>query len=431
VLAESLFRIGECVADNGMEGDGDHRAARDLLMALAPRLRGQALQQDGERALATAMRVALSIDRSVFPVQGPPGAGKTYTGARMICALARDGKRIGITANSHKVIRNLLDEVLVAADEKGLPVRCIQKVSDKEVNRLCLQFATENATFLDGLRNDCNVGGGTAWFWARADARLSVDVLFIDEAAQMSLANVLAVSQAAQSIVLLGDPRQLEQPIQGSHPDGVDASALDHILGPHATVPPNRGLFLEETWRLHPLICAFNSELFYDGRLQSRPGLERQKVRSGGTLNGSGLRYLPVEHRGNQSSSPEEADRIRDLVTNILGTGMTWIDRNGVESWVAVHDILIIAPYNAQVFELQERIPAARIGTVDKFQGQEAPIVFHDDVEPLRCSAWHGVSLQRQLAQRCHFAGEVHLRRRCVASLIRAGMQDTSPDAIG
>jgi uncharacterized protein len=414
VLAESLFRIGEWVADNGMEGDGDHRAARDLLMALAPRLRGQALYQDGEKALVTAVRVALSIDRSVFPVQGPPGAGKTYTGARMICALARDGKRIGITANSHKVIRNLLDEVVVAADEEGLSVRCIQKVSDKEVNRPCLQFATENATFLDALRTDCDVGGGTAWFWARPDARLSVDVLFIDEAAQMSLANVLAVSQAAQSIVLLGDPRQLEQPIQGSHPDGVDASALDHILGPHATVPPNRGLFLEETWRLHPLICAFNSELFYDGRLQSRLGLERQEIRSGGALNGSGLRYLPVEHTGNQSSSPEEAARIRDLVTNILGTRTTWIDRNGVESLVALHDILIIAPYNAQVFELQERIPAARIGTVDKFQGQEAPIVIYSMTTSSHSDAPRGMEFLYS-ANRLNVATS---RARCICVIV-------------
>jgi superfamily I DNA and/or RNA helicase len=202
-------------------------------------------------------------------------------------------------------------------------------------------------------------------------------VLFIDEAAQMSLADVLAVSQAAKSIVLLGDPRQLEQPIQGSHPDGIGVSALDHILGPHATVPPDRGLFLAETWRLHPLICAFNSELFYDGRLKSRTGLERQEIKSIGRLKGAGLRYLPIEHTGNQSSSSEEADAIRDLVSDVLASGTVWVDRLGAESSIEVDDFLIIAPYNAQVFELQERLPGARIGTVDKFQGQEAPIVIY------------------------------------------------------
>ncbi len=377
ILADSLFRIGEYVADHGIEGEGNYRAARDLLMTVAPRLRGQALQQDGEATLAAATRVALNLDQSVYPVQGPPGAGKTYTGARMICALAREKKRIGITANSHKVIRNLLNEVIVAAREEGLPIQCVQKVSDKEADLPGLQFTTDNAAFLNALGTDCHVGGGTAWFWARPDARRSVDVLFIDEAAQMSLANVLAVSQAAESVVLLGDPRQLEQPIQGSHPDGIDVSALDHILGNHATIPADRGLFLEETWRLHPLICAFTSELFYDGRLHSRPGLENQEIKSAGRVNGAGLRYLAIEHEGNQSSSPEEADKIRELVTEIIGGGTTWVDRKGKEATVTLEDILIIAPYNAQVFELQERIPGARIGTVDKFQGQEAPIVIY------------------------------------------------------
>src|SRR5258705_4403523 len=139
----------------------------------------------------------------------------------------------------------------------------------------------------------------------------------------MSLADVLAVSQAAKRIVLLGDPRQLEQPIQGSHPDGVGVSASDHVLGLHATVPPDRGLFLEETWRLHPLICSFNSELFYEGRLKSRTGLERQEIKSTGRLKGAGLRYLPIEHTGNQSSSSEEPDAIRDLVSEILGSDTT------------------------------------------------------------------------------------------------------------
>jgi hypothetical protein len=210
----------------------------------------------------------------------------------MICALVRAGKRVGITANSHKVIRNLLDEVIVAAEQDRLPIKCVQKPAEKEDDLPNLQFTTDNADFLDALRADCNVGGGTPFFWARPDVRLCVDVLFIDEAAQMSRANVLAVSQVAESIVLLGDPRQLEQPIQRSHPDGVGVSALDHVLGSRATVPPDRGLFLEETWQLQPLICAFNSELFYDGRLKSRPGLELQEIRSSGRLRGAGLRYV-------------------------------------------------------------------------------------------------------------------------------------------
>jgi hypothetical protein len=164
VLADSLMRIGEYVVDHGMDGEGDHRAARDLLMAVAPRLRGQEFQVDGEATLAAAVRIALNLDSSVFPVQGPPGAGKTYTGARMICALAREGKTVGITANSHKVIRNLLDEVVIAAREQRISIGSIQKLSEREDDLPDLRFTTDNAAFLDALHSDCRVGGGTAWF---------------------------------------------------------------------------------------------------------------------------------------------------------------------------------------------------------------------------------------------------------------------------
>jgi superfamily I DNA and/or RNA helicase len=218
-----------------------------------------------------------------------------------------------------------------------------------------------------------------------------VDVLFVDEAAQMSLANVLAVSQGAKSVVLLGDPQQLEQPMQGSHPDGTNVSALDHLLGGHATIPADRGLFLDETWRLHPDICAFTSELFYENRLRSRPGLERQQIKSNGRVKGTGLRFFPVQHVGNQSSSPEEADAIRDLVADILDSDASWIDRERVERKIRHDDILIIAPYNSQVFELQERLPGARIGTVDKFQGQEAPIVIYSMTTSSRADAPRGM----------------------------------------
>jgi superfamily I DNA and/or RNA helicase len=183
-----------------------------------------------------------------------------------------------------------------------------------------------------------NVGGGTAWLWSRPDAVQRVDVLFVDEAAQMSLANVLAVSQAAKAVVLLGDPQQLDQPMQGTHPEGTDVSALTHILGDLHTVPPDRGLFLEETWRLHPSICAFTSELFYDGKLRSRDGLECQVINSKGRVNSSGLRYLPIEHTGNQNCSLEEAEAISELVEDILRRNSTWIDRDGMEHALTLND---------------------------------------------------------------------------------------------
>lgn len=377
VLAKALVRIGEYVAENGMEGDGQYRAARDLLMRMPPRIGDQPIQQDGEPTLDAALRIAPHRQPGVFPIQGPPGAGKTHTGARMICALVQAGKTVGVTANSHKVIRNLLNAVVTAADELGVDVQCMQKPSDKEDDVHRLRFTTKAPELLGAIGHGIHVGGGTAWLWASPDAAEAVDVLFIDEAAQMALANVLAVSQAASTIVLLGDPQQLDQPMQGSHPEGTDVSSLHHILGGDQTIADERGLFLAETWRLHPDICAYTSEVFYGGRLHPRPGLEVQDIRSGGRISGAGLRYVPMPTEGNQSSSPEEADCVRDLVNEILGAGTTWIDKHGVEAPVTLNDILIIAPYNAQVFELQDRIPGGRIGTVDKFQGQEAPIVIY------------------------------------------------------
>lgn len=376
VLAQALLRIGEHVAANGIESDGPYEAARDLLSNALPRLAGQALQMETETPVQAAMRLARHAG-GFLPIQGPPGAGKTYTGAQMISALVTAGKKVGITANSHKVIRNLLNAVLENARQTGQVTRCIQKVSGEEEDVPGLEFTTSNTDLLNAIRGSSDVAGGTAWLWARADAFESVDVLFIDEAAQMSLANVLAVSQAARAIVLLGDPRQLEQPMQGSHPEGTNVSALDHILREHATIPSDRSLFLSETWRLQPSICSFTSEMFYDSRLQARPSLDRQCVKSAGPVSGSGLRYLAIEHEGNQSSSPEEADAIIGLVDEIMNSSPTWIDRDGTEKPLTLDDILIMAPYNAQVFELQDRLPGARVGTVDKFQGQEGPIVIY------------------------------------------------------
>ena len=381
VLADSLMRIGEHVADRGMNGAGRYLAARDLLMRLPPRIGGEPIQAPEETPVEAALRVAPKIDGGIFPIQGPPGSGKTYIGARMICALVAAGRTVGVTAMSHKVIRNLLDEVLVAAAEKSADVRCVQKLSDKpsdmEADQPRFRFTHSNAELLAAIGNGCNVAGGTAWLWASPDAANAVDVLFIDEAAQMSLADVLAASQAARSIVLLGDPQQLEQPMQGSHPEGTDVSALHHLLQNKKTIEPVRGLFLNETFRLHPDICDFTSELFYEGRLRPRSGLAAQRIRSGSRFSGSGLRYVPVRTEGNQSSSPEEADCVRTIVDELMTYDTKWFDKDNREHPVTLSDILIIAPYNAQVFELQERIPGGRIGTVDKFQGQEAPILVY------------------------------------------------------
>ena len=392
VLREALFRLGEFVAENGLLREGQYQAARDLLLRIRPRIGSEPLHLDEETTVEAATRLCRHLAPGIFAIQGPPGAGKTFTGARMICELVRLGKKVGITANSHKVIRNLIDEVIRQAEEHRVELRCCQKVSQRAEDVPGLSTVTSNEKLIEALSRTGVVGAGTVWFWAREDAADIVDALFVDEAAQMSLANVLAASQAAKTVVLIGDPQQLDQPMQGTHPDGTGVSAFDHLLGGEQTISLDRGLFLEETWRLHPEICAYTSELFYENKLSSRNGLEKQIIRSNGSVTGSGLRILSVHHEGNQNSSPEEAAAVSELVKEILETDTSWIDRDGVERNVDLEDIVIIAPYNAQVFEIQQRLPSgARVGTVDKFQGQEAPIAIYSTATSSHSDAPRGM----------------------------------------
>jgi len=375
---ESLFRLGEHVASRGLEGEGPYQAARDLLMRTPPRLRTQPLHLPGETTLENALRISPELSQGVLAIQGPPGTGKSFTGAHMICDLIVAGKTVGITANSHKVIRNLIDKAVEVAQEKGISIRAGQKLSKKEDDTAYVRIFTDNKKTVSELSSqDVQLLGGTSFFWAREDAIDVVDVLFVDEAAQMSLANVLAVSQAAAQLVLLGDPQQLDQPTKGSHPDGVNVSALDYILDDRQTIEPEQGLFLEQTWRLHPDVTAFNSELFYEGKLTSISECAVQSVRGDSQFNGTGLRYVPVDHAGNQSSSIEEAEAVVNMVDTILASETHWTDRKGITKPVTLDDIIIIAPYNAQVFEIHQRLPNAHVGTVDKFQGQEAAIAIY------------------------------------------------------
>jgi len=327
-----------------------------------------------------ARRLVISLQASTLPVQGPPGSGKTYTGALTVVELVRRGRRVGLTAVSHKVISNLLREVCRAAKETRVALRAVQKAKDGDgcADPMMTQVGT-NEDVLNALTSGvAQVAAGTAWLWARQEMAGSVDVLFVDEAGQMSLANALAVSQAASSLVVLGDPQQLDQPQRGVHPLGADVSALAHLLQEHATISADQGLFLAETWRLHPDVCAFTSELFYDGRLGSRPENRNQRLNAEGFLDGTGLRFIPVERSGNQNESPEEVAKVADVVHGLLRKGTTWTDKNGGTSGLKLGDILVVAPYNAQVSALADRLPAgARVGAVDKFQGQEAPVVIY------------------------------------------------------
>ncbi len=379
VLADALLRIADDVVQQGVLAGTRYRVARELLLGRSPRLRAGAFEaQAGETAVQFAVRIATNLDDTVLAIQGPPGAGKTFAGAQMICELVRRGARVGVTAVSHKVIRNLLDAVQQAALKLQLEVHCVHKVTTKSDPPSIIEEITDNGEAIAQL-NDGSVVGGTQWLWARPDSQGAVDVLFVDEAGQMSLANVLAASQGARSVVLLGDPQQLEQPQQGTHPEGADLSALEHILGVDKTIPADRGIFLPETWRLAPSICAFTSEVFYEGRLGARAGLEKQVLVGTAPFEGAGLWVAAVAHDGNQNSSSEEVEVIDRIVTGLLRAGAQWIDSEGTAHAMTADDVLIVAPYNSQVALLSERLAprGILIGTVDKFQGQEAPVVIY------------------------------------------------------
>ena len=413
----ALLRLGEFVRDHGIDGPGPFRAARDLLLHRNPRLfPGTALRKPGESTVACARRVVLALDGGVLPIQGPPGTGKTFTGARMIVDLVRAGKRVGVTAVSHKVIRNLLDEVVRAAAEESAQVRCMHRVSSRStISAAGIHEETVAAKAVASiLSDDFDVVGGTAWVWSKQDLAGAIDVLVVDEAGQMSLANVLACAQAAENLVLLGDPQQLEQPQKAAHPEGSELSALEYLLEGHDTMPEERGLFLGETWRLHPSICSYTSDLFYEGKLAAHPSLAAQVLSGPTPFAGTGLFYAPVEHEGNQNSSPEEAERIAEIIAGLVAPGVTWTDRCGETKPICISDVLIVAPYNAQVSEIARRVPGARVGTVDKFQGQEAPVVIYSITTSSPDEAPHGMEF---LFSR-HRLNVATSRARCVCVLV-------------
>jgi len=384
--AEAMLRIGEAVASNA----GGFAAARALLGREPPRLRDASIRiEDVDLGADLASRLAEQLEETLLAIQGPPGAGKTYLAAEMICRLVQRGKRVGVTATSHKVIRHLLDAVAEAARRLNTTVSLGHRIDDDDDDddatnggSSAITCFTKPEAARDALANrEIAVVGATAWLWPRADLTNAVDVLFIDEAGQMSLSNAVAVSQAARSLVLLGDPQQLEQPRRGSHPDGVDVSALEHILGGEHTMPRDRGIFLPTTRRLAPSICDFTSDVFYDGRLGPLAGLERQRISVSADVPPVGLAVLDVQHDANRNYSAEEVEAVASLVEALLAPGTNWTDEHGKSRPLDGTSVLVVAPYNAHVNRLLDRLagvdPSVRVGTVDKFQGQEAPVVIY------------------------------------------------------
>lgn len=373
----------EALAGDWSENQQIPEAFRRFILRQPPRVAqhnaGTPLVQAQEDTVTACVRIARNMVNSTLCIQGPPGTGKTYTASHMIAALLRDGKNIGVTSNSHNAILNVM-------------AACAETMQG-QLSAIKVGGDAENPVFDDypGIRYvssgpdaaaayERGLIGGTAWLFSRPDMQDRLDYLFVDEAGQVSIANLAGMCRATKNIVLIGDQMQLSQPIQGSHPGESGQSLLDYLLQAHAVVPPELGVFLGVTRRMHPDICSFISGCVYEGRLQSHPETANRiihlpKKLEGGTVIPAGIAFAEVQHAGNVQGSDEEADRIVELTEQLLKCKHTDQDGNTIGR-LQLHDILYVAPYNLQVRKLRDRLPAgARVGSVDKFQGQEAPVV--------------------------------------------------------
>ena len=368
---EAIVRVAGAAIDGGSR----YRAVFDVLAAASPRFSGARPAMVQTLDLEAQQRLVRSLDESYLFIQGPPGSGKTWTGARLIVSLLRAGKRVGVTAPSHRAIHNLLEEVEAAAASEAVVFAGLKKRSASDETAFDGRFIRSVESNEACEQSDVQLVAGTSWLFARAPLDGAFDYLFVDEAGQVSLADAAAVGTAARNLVLLGDPQQLPHVTQNTHPEGAGRSVLEHLLGEDPTVGSDRGIFLARSWRMHPDICAFVSTHAYEGRLRSAPGCERQEVASAG-LSGAGLRFIAVDHRHNAQQSAEEAAAIASEVQRLLAGGSV-VERGGTSRPLTPADILVVAPYNMQVRCIRDALPeGVEVGTVDKFQGREAPVVF-------------------------------------------------------
>lgn len=380
-IPESIEQVVSAYAEDQLT----ECAILDFLYRRNPRIRGGSGgaivdEMSDVPVLDQVVRQVLNLDNSYLCIQGPPGAGKTYTGKHLIAELVKQGKRIGICSNSHKAINNLLFGVAEHCRDEGIAVHscCTKDTDTDKIDELGIKLIA-NKDLANNLQPGC-VLGTTAWGFARDDMAGELDYLFVDEAGQVSVANLVAISRSTANLVLKGDQMQLGQPVQGTHPGESGQSILEYLLQDHATIPPELGVFLGTTYRMHPAVNQFISDAIYEGRLHTDTANERQIVRvpdgyQGPLSKGAGIIFYPVEHEGNSQASEEEASAIREFAHQLLGRA--FVDRDNKVHTIDWEHMLFVAPYNHQVAILKQALgEQAKIGSVDKFQGQEAPIVF-------------------------------------------------------
>ena len=376
VQRAALRRLAGDVLDRGT----GYPASRALLRRELPRIAGRpdgGALLTGDYTVEQAVGLATGLDSSMLAIQGPPGTGKTYAGGRIAVALMARGRRVGVTAPSHKAIHNLLEEIEGIARSLGVTFKGYKRGEGENAYESPFGGdAIENVSnaACENAPDDVLLVAGTSWLFAREGMGGTIDTLLVDEAGQVSLADGLAVGTSCRNLILLGDPQQLAHVAQGGHPEGTAVSALAHVLGGDATIAPERGLFINVSRRMHPDVCAFISEISYRSELHSLPECGRQRVDSAG-LSGTGLRWFPVKHAGNRRESPEEGEVIADQLALLAGATVTRPDGTAVP--VRDAGVMVVTPYNAQVRLLREQLPDwVEVGTVDKFQGREAAVVF-------------------------------------------------------
>ena len=371
VLKDAVAAVTEEI----IAGPGRLAAVEHLLTQSPPLFVGGprpagVIPTDGDLPSETSRAIA-AMAGTTLAIQGPPGTGKTYVSALSIVDLVRTGKRIAVSSNSHKAIGNLLKAVVDRARAERVNCRVVQKASDDGDDEAHPGIVLVNNNEAPEIAT-AHVVGATAWHFARY-GDVAYDYLFVDEAGQVSIANILAMARSARNIVLVGDPMQLPQPLHGSHPGDSGRSCLEYLIDSHRVVASDRGIFIPISRRMHPRVCGFISTAVYEGRLRSDDAAGGQTLVShkGEDLIGAGMRA--VVHFGRSQVCPEEIDAIAARIAEVKGA--SYRDRDGRERVVGHADILVVAPYNAQVNALRTKLPGdVRVGTVDRFQGQEAPV---------------------------------------------------------